>query len=76
MLRRALRVVNPSPYMFYMQARGSTLVSSSPEILCKVDIDRVVTNRWLLERIETQILVYSSLLQNNMAVVIRHYVKP
>lgn len=42
---RALRVVNPSPYMVYMQARGCHIVSSSPEILCRVDRDRVVTNR-------------------------------
>ncbi|MEW5305913.1 MAG: hypothetical protein WDW36_008424 [Sanguina aurantia] len=42
---RALRVVNPSPYMVYMQARGSILVSSSPEILARVDADRIVTNR-------------------------------
>lgn len=42
---RALRVVNPSPYMVYMQARGCILVASSPEILCRVDQQRVVTNR-------------------------------
>lgn len=42
---RALRVVNPSPYMIYLQARGSILVASSPEILCHVSEDRVVTNR-------------------------------
>ena len=42
---RALRVVNPSPYMFYLQARGSILVASSPEILCHVGEDRTVTNR-------------------------------
>ncbi|GBF95005.1 anthranilate synthase component [Raphidocelis subcapitata] len=42
---RALRVVNPSPYMVYMQARGCVIVSSSPEILCRVDGTRVVTNR-------------------------------
>ncbi|MAE62571.1 MAG: anthranilate synthase component I [Planctomycetaceae bacterium] len=41
---RALRVVNPSPYMFYLQAEGCMLVGSSPEILCRVD-DRVITNR-------------------------------
>ena len=29
---RALRVVNPSPYMIYLQARGCILVASSPEI--------------------------------------------
>lgn len=33
---RALRAVNPSPYMVYMQARGCILVASSPEILCRV----------------------------------------
>lgn len=42
---RALRVVNPSPYMVYMQARGCILVSSSPEILCRLDERRIVTNR-------------------------------
>ncbi len=30
---RALRIVNPSPYMIYLQAQGSVLVASSPEIL-------------------------------------------
>lgn len=33
---RALRAVNPSPYMVYMQGRGCILVASSPEILCRV----------------------------------------
>lgn len=33
---RALRAVNPSPYMVYMQAEGCILVASSPEILCRV----------------------------------------
>jgi anthranilate synthase component 1 len=33
---RALRTVNPSPYMVYMQAQGCILVASSPEILCRV----------------------------------------
>jgi len=41
---RALRIVNPSPYMFYLQVEGGMLVGSSPEILCRVQ-DRVVTNR-------------------------------
>ncbi len=41
---RALRVVNPSPYMFYLQIDGGMLVGSSPEILCRVQ-DGVVTNR-------------------------------
>lgn len=43
---RSLRVVNPSPYMAYLQARGSIVVASSPEILCRVDAEsRIVTNR-------------------------------
>jgi anthranilate synthase component I len=41
---RSLRVVNPSPYMFYLQAQGCILVGSSPEILCSVQ-NGVVTNR-------------------------------
>ncbi len=41
---RALRIVNPSPYMIYLQARGSILVASSPEILCRTQ-GRQVTNR-------------------------------
>ncbi len=45
---RALRAVNPSPYMVYLQARGCILVASSPEILCRVRTSpagAVVTNR-------------------------------
>ena len=46
---RALRAVNPSPYMVYLQAAGCILVASSPEILCRVrgrdDGRFVVTNR-------------------------------
>ncbi|KAL5541274.1 hypothetical protein UlMin_042496 [Ulmus minor] len=34
---RALRVVNPSPYMTHLQARGCILVASSPEILTRVN---------------------------------------
>ncbi len=41
---RALRVINPSPYMFYLQIAGGMLVGSSPEILCRVQ-DGMVTNR-------------------------------
>jgi len=46
---RALRSVNPSPYMVYLQTRGCIMVASSPEILCRVSKDsdgtRIVTNR-------------------------------
>jgi anthranilate synthase component 1 len=41
---RALRIVNPSPYMIYMRAKGCILISSSPEILCKTR-GRKVWNR-------------------------------
>jgi len=41
---RALRIVNPSPYMIYLQAADSILVASSPEILCRVE-DGVAVNR-------------------------------
>jgi len=42
---RALRVVNPSPYMIYYQGKDCILVASSPEILCRVDKARTVVNR-------------------------------
>ena len=34
---RALRVVNPSPFMFYLRAGAVTLVGASPEIMCRVE---------------------------------------
>ena len=41
---RALRVINPSPFMFYLNSPGCTLVGSSPEIMCRVE-DSIITNR-------------------------------
>ena len=41
---RALRVINPTPYMFYVQVQGAILVASSPEILCRVQ-DGLITGR-------------------------------
>jgi len=41
---RALRVVNPSPFMFYLKSPACVLVGASPEIMCRVE-DGVVTNR-------------------------------
>ena len=41
---RALRVVNPSPFMFYLKSPKVILVGSSPEIMCRVE-DGVITNR-------------------------------
>ncbi|THG16011.1 hypothetical protein TEA_008107 [Camellia sinensis var. sinensis] len=40
---RALRVVNPSPYMTYLQARGCILVASSPEILTRLKRNKIVS---------------------------------
>ncbi len=41
---RALRVINPSPFMFYLKSPQCTLIGSSPEILCRVE-DGLVTSR-------------------------------
>lgn len=41
---RALRVVNPSPFMFYLRAGAVTLVGASPEIMCRVE-NGIITNR-------------------------------
>ncbi|KAG5537046.1 hypothetical protein RHGRI_024481 [Rhododendron griersonianum] len=41
---RALKTINPSPYMAYLQARGCILVASSPEILTRVR-KRKITNQ-------------------------------
>jgi anthranilate synthase component 1 len=41
---RTLRVVNPSPFMFFLRTPEVTLVGSSPEIMCRV-VDKQVTVR-------------------------------
>jgi anthranilate synthase component 1 len=41
---RALRIINPSPFMFYLKTPGCALIGASPEILCQV-MDREVTSR-------------------------------
>ena len=41
-LYRALRHVNPSPYMFLIDAGGATLVGASPEPFVRVESGRVV----------------------------------
>ena len=40
-LYRALRALNPSPYMFHLQLDGVELVGSSPELLVRVDAGTV-----------------------------------
>jgi anthranilate synthase component 1 len=41
---RALRVVNPSPFMFHLRAEDLDLVGASPEIMVRVE-DGVITSR-------------------------------
>jgi anthranilate synthase component 1 len=43
-LYRTLRIVNPSPFMFYLRTPETTLVGSSPEIMVRV-VDDLVTVR-------------------------------
>jgi anthranilate synthase component 1 len=38
---RTLRVVNPSPFMFYLRMPGVTLVGSSPEVMVRVQAGRI-----------------------------------
>lgn len=40
-LYRALRHLNPSPYMFYLNLNGTYIVGSSPEILVRLEDDTV-----------------------------------
>jgi anthranilate synthase component 1 len=41
---RALRHVNPSPYMYFVRMGGVSVVGSSPEMLVRVEGDRVETH--------------------------------
>src|SRR4030095_15437646 len=41
---RALRIINPSPFMFFLKSPVVTLIGSSPEILCRVQ-DGAITTR-------------------------------
>lgn len=38
---RALRVVNPSPFLFYLRTGGHCLIGSSPEIMVRVEGDQI-----------------------------------
>lgn len=64
---RALRIINPSPFMFHLRADDVELVGASPEILVRVE-DGVITSRPLAgtrprgatpeedDRLETELL--------------------
>jgi anthranilate synthase component 1 len=38
---RALRAINPSPYLFYLETSGAAIMGSSPELLVRVEAGRV-----------------------------------
>ncbi len=38
---RTLRVINPSPYMFYLRLGDITLVGASPEVMVKLEGDKI-----------------------------------
>jgi anthranilate synthase component 1 len=40
-LYRALRVLNPSPYMFYLKMDEDYLIGSSPEVMVRVEGDKI-----------------------------------
>jgi anthranilate synthase component 1 len=40
---RALRIINPSPFMFYLKSPACTLIGSSPEILVRVEGKKVTS---------------------------------
>ncbi len=42
-LYRALRTINPSPYMFYLQFEDTTLIGASPEVLATVEDGKALT---------------------------------
>jgi anthranilate synthase component 1 len=41
-LYRSLRVINPSPYMFYLKFGDDVIVGSSPEVLVRLEDEKVV----------------------------------
>jgi len=40
---RALRVINPSPFMFFLRTKDVTLLGSSPEIMVRVENGRITS---------------------------------
>jgi anthranilate synthase component 1 len=41
-LYRSLRIINPSPYMYYMRMGDACIVGSSPEVLVRLERDEIV----------------------------------
>eukprot|EP00835_Amoeboradix_gromovi_P000170 NODE_6_length_48303_cov_0.387022.p2 type:complete len:1271 gc:universal NODE_6_length_48303_cov_0.387022:39017-35205(-) len=52
----ALRQMNPSPYMYYMQFDSTSIVGASPELLCRID---PIASEVQRENVITKILIYS-----------------
>ena len=44
-LYRQLRILNPSPYMYFLNLNDFAIVGSSPEILTRVDNNNIATIR-------------------------------
>ena len=44
-LYRQLRILNPSPYMYFLNLDDVTIVGSSPEILTRIDNNNIATVR-------------------------------
>ncbi len=38
---RALRLINPSPYMYFLRCGGATVVGASPEVMVRLEGDRI-----------------------------------
>jgi anthranilate synthase component 1 len=38
---RALRLINPSPYMYFLRCGNSTIVGTSPEVMVRLENDRI-----------------------------------
>ena len=49
---RALRHVNPSPYLFFLRQSSITLIGSSPEILVRLEEERIVSRLEKTEEIK------------------------
>ncbi|KAA3597487.1 MAG: anthranilate synthase component I [Candidatus Scalindua sp. AMX11] len=66
---RTLRVINPSPYMFYMKIGEIELIGSSPEVMVKVEEGRVnvrpiAGTRWRGQTAEEDELLAKELLSD------------
>ena len=64
---RALRVINPSPYMFYLRLAGMELVGASPEVLVRCEggtliVRPIAGTRWRGATMEQDLILEKELL--------------